>query len=306
MDDATVELINKEFVPLVSLEWGFGEILTVRGEVLAPRLQDGDTGGPNGANNPFAPKGLHAALAKFKQLPPGKRTARVEELPDIWKGKAEMAPPAGGLILKQYRRVLHKDADGRLYRHDLYHDSLWMTKAEWQSLVPEKPRVGDAFPVPEFLAARIGRHHAQIINPSASVRLNATPKPTLTLIVEEASAEQIRFRLRGSFQVTEYQVPDTNGVIDFQVCGCLQYDRKKKSFTRFDMVAYGDVANLRKDVIQPPRGNTMAAGLLFERSPGATPWERTPPYDSVSNGGKNVYFKVGQQGHRHRRSVYRS
>src|SRR6185369_13058142 len=124
MDNATVELINKEFVPLVSLEWGFGEILTARGDVLAKRLQDGDTGGPNGKNNPFAPKRLREALAKFKQLPPEKRSARVEELPAMWKGKAELQPPAGGLILKQYRRVLHRDAEGQLYRSDLYHDSL--------------------------------------------------------------------------------------------------------------------------------------------------------------------------------------
>src|SRR6185369_13247616 len=142
-------------------------------------------GGPNGANNPFAPKRLRAALAKFRQLPPEKRTAKVEELPGIWKGKAELQPPVGGLILKQYRRVLHKDADGRLHRHDLYHDSLWMTKAEWQSLVPEKPRVGDSLAVPGFLVNRIGRHHATIINPSAAVRINATPKPTLTLTVED-------------------------------------------------------------------------------------------------------------------------
>lgn len=294
MDDATVELINKEFVPLVSLEWGFGEILTARGEVLAPRLRDGDTGGPNGSNNPFAPKRLREALAKFKQLPAQKRTVSVEELPAIWKGKAELAPPAGGLILKQYRRVFHKDADGQLHRRDLYHDSLWMTKAEWQSFVPEKPQAGDSLAVPEFLARRIGRHHAQIINPSACVRLETTPKARLTLTVEEASPEQLRLRLQGTFRVTEYQIPDTNGVIDFEVCGRLQYDVKKKVFTRFDMVAYGDVSNLRKDVTQPPRGRTMAAGLWFELSPGTTPWERTPPYDSVSTGGRGVYFKGGE------------
>ena len=57
------------------------------------------------------------------------------------------------------------------------------------------------------------------------------------------------------------------------------------------MVAFGDVANLRKDVTQPPKGRTMAASLLFELSPGTTPWERTPPYDAVSMGGRNIYFK---------------
>ena len=97
----------------------------------------------------------------------------------------------------------------------------------------------------------------------------------------------------GSFRVIEYQLPLTNGVIDFQVCGCLQYDVKKKVFSRFDMVAYGDVASLRKDVIQPPRGRTLAAGLLFELSPGATPWERTPP-GRLAFGGMGPYFEAGQ------------
>lgn len=292
MDDTTVELINKEFVPLISLEWGFGEILTARGEVVVPRLRQGDTGGPDGTNNPFAPKRLHAALAKFKQLPPEKRTAQVEELPGIWKGKAELQPPPGGLILRQSRRLLHKDAEGRLHRRDLYHDWLWMTRAEWQSLVPEQPRVGDSLTVPAFLATRIGSYHAQIMNPSASVRIEAAPKPTLTLTVEEASPEQLRLRLHGSFRVTEYQHPLTNGVIDFQVCGCLLYDVKQKAFRRFDMAACGDVTNLRKDAAGPPKGRTVAAGLLFELSPGATPAERTPPYGRVWSG--NAYFKGGQ------------
>ena len=63
----------------------------------------------------MAPKRLRAALEKFKQLPPEKRQARVEELPGIWKGKALPQPPEGGLILRQCRRVLHRDAEGRMH-----------------------------------------------------------------------------------------------------------------------------------------------------------------------------------------------
>jgi hypothetical protein len=298
MDDATVDLINKEFVPLVSIAWGFGEVLTARGEVIAPRLVTADTGGPNGANNPFAPKRLHAASEKFKQLPPEKRTATIAELPSMWKGKAEPNPPAEGLILKQYRRGFHRDANGTVHRRELHHDSLWMTKAEWQSLVPEQPRVGDSMTVPEFLVNRIGRHHAQIVNPSTSLKISATPKPVLTLTVEDASPDQVRFRLHGSFLVTEYQPEPggalTNGIIDYQVCGCLQYDVKKKAFSRFDLAAVGDVTNIRKDCV-PPKGRTMVSGLLFELSPGVTPYERTPPYARVASGvGEAVYFKAGK------------
>src|SRR6476646_2109225 len=116
MDDATVKLINEQFIPLSHSGWGFGEILTAGGEVVAPRLVAGDTGGPDGKNNPLAPKRLRAVLEKFKQLPTEKRRARVEELPGIWKGKALPQPPEGGLILRQYRRVLHRDAEGKMSR----------------------------------------------------------------------------------------------------------------------------------------------------------------------------------------------
>src|SRR4029078_5736902 len=104
MDDATVKLINKEFVPLAASGWGFGAVLTARGEVVAPALHSGDTGGPDGANNPFAPKRLRAALEKVKQLSREKRTASIEQLPASWRGKALASPPAEGLILKQYNR----------------------------------------------------------------------------------------------------------------------------------------------------------------------------------------------------------
>src|SRR5436190_197261 len=180
MDDATVKLINSEFVPLAHNGWGFGEVLTARGEVVVPRLRSGDTGGPDGANNPFAPKRLRAALEKFKQLPADKRTASIEELPSSWRGKAFPAPPAGGIILKQYRRALHRDAAGEMHRQSLLHDFLWMTRAEWQSLVPEQPRVGDSCTAPSFLVTRIGSHHAQILTAAGALKINATPKSSLT------------------------------------------------------------------------------------------------------------------------------
>src|SRR5262249_56244261 len=115
MADATVQLINKEFVPLAANGWGFGAVLTAGGEVVAPPLRSGDSGGPDGTNNPFAPKRLRAALEKFKQLTPDKRTACTEALPNSWKGKALAKPPAEGLILKQYNRGFHRDAEGKMH-----------------------------------------------------------------------------------------------------------------------------------------------------------------------------------------------
>jgi hypothetical protein len=289
MADSTVELINKEFVPLAANGWGFGAVLTARGNVVAPPLRSGDTGGPDGTNNPFAPKRLHAVLEKFKQLPAEKRTASSEELPNSWKGKALANPPAEGIILKKYNRGFHRDAAGKMHSDGqvLHHDSLWMTKAEWQSLVPEHPHVGDSTTVPAFLVSRLGVHHGSGICPANGVKISPTPKPILMLTVEDVSPDQLRLRLYGSLQVSEYVSPLKIGVIDYQVCGCLHYDVKKKSFTRFDMVAVGDVTLTASS---PPKGKTMVAVLLFELSPGTTPWQRTPPH---SCGGQGAYFKAG-------------
>ena len=62
MNDATVKLINQEFVPLAINGGRFGEIVTARGEVVATALISGDTGGPDGKNNPLAPKRLKEAM----------------------------------------------------------------------------------------------------------------------------------------------------------------------------------------------------------------------------------------------------
>jgi hypothetical protein len=293
MDEATIKLINKEFVPLAHAGWGFGEALTAGGQVIVPRLVGGDTGGPDGKNNPLAPRRLRAILEKFKQLPPEKRRPKVEDLPVIWKGKALPQPPAGGLVLRQYRRVLHRDAKGELHRRAVYHDFLWMTRSEWQSLVPARPRVGDSLTAPAFLVSRIGSHHAQVIVSAGALQLHAEPRPSVTLTVEEVSPDQVRLRLHGRFRVTESQSYEViHGAADYQVDGCLQYDVKKRAFTRFDVAALGEVRNYRKDS-GPPKGMVMLGGLVFELSSGDTPWERTPP-GRLAFGGLGQYFKDGK------------
>ena len=118
---------------------------------------------------------------------------------------------------------------------------------------------------------------ADLVVTAGALQLSAAPKPSLTLTVEEASPDQVRLRLRGSFRVTESQSYEVvHGVADYQVYGCLHYDVKKETFSRFDLAALGDVTNRRKDVVVP-EGQTYVAGWMFELSPGDTPWERTPP-----------------------------
>src|SRR5262249_42528578 len=176
-----------------------------------------------------------------------------EELTGSGKDKPRVypEPPAEGLILRQYRRAIHRDADGQMHRQALYHDFLWMTKAEWQSLAPEQRRAGESFAAPDFLVSRIALQHAQVVTSACALKLGDMPKPEFTLTVEESSRDQLRLRLQGTFKVIEHNDALINGIADYQVCGCLHYDTRKKTFTRFDLAALGDVTNRRKDVIVP-------------------------------------------------------
>src|SRR5438552_16676509 len=77
----------------------------------------------------------------------------------------DLAPPAGGLILKVYARGLIRDPAGRLqiYRTDVARsreagrDHLWLTEAEWQSLLPTPVRTGEKTDVPGPIVERICR-----------------------------------------------------------------------------------------------------------------------------------------------------
>jgi hypothetical protein len=81
-----------------------------------------------------------------------------------------------------------------------------------------------------------------------------------------------------------------HGTVDYRVDGCLQYDVKKKAFSRFDVAALGEARGCRKDS-GPPEGKELLGGLLVELSPGASLWERTPP-GRLAFGGLGQYFKA--------------
>jgi hypothetical protein len=177
-----------------------------------------------------------------------------------------------------------------------------MTEAEWRSLVPEQPREGASYPVAPFLVSRIGNHHADVMEASIGLRLKSTPKPTLTLTVESASAEELRLRLDGTFRVVVAGegTDETKawGIIDYQALGCLRYDRTKKVFTRFDVAILGkgvpetSWVDRDKHNGQPLKDHIMMGGLFFELSAADSPFERIPPGRAAFGG-----LKQGQGGY---------
>jgi len=289
MDPATVKLINSEFVPLV--QRAFGRIVTASGKEIGRSFSgQGAPKGPEAENNPLAPARLKAALEKFSQLPPQDRRPSVDELPDQWKKKSEqlVEPPAGGLILKQYLRLLNRDEQGQLRgQGPISHDFLWMTEAEWKSLVPTEPSRGASVSA-AWLAKRIGRHHADVIGASLVIWPAKQPEPSLVLTVEEVSGAEIKMRLDGSVRVVVEKEP--LAVLDYQAAGLATYNRKDDRFSRFQLALWGDfVEDNTRISAYLPEGRSLAGGLWFELTPGDTPFERLPPGRS-GFGGLTRYF----------------
>src|SRR5262249_38420142 len=110
-----------------------------------------------GVTSAFA-KGLEA----YRQLPEEQRRRKIEQEERApWMPRPK--PPPGGLVLKVHSRPLLLDGHGAFQRIEAHTktlggrvgDYLWLTAAEWKSLVPAKPAKDFEYDVPEAIARRI-------------------------------------------------------------------------------------------------------------------------------------------------------
>jgi hypothetical protein len=228
-------------------------------------------------------------LAQWEKLPEQER----QHLDDLgaYDPKREPAPPAGGLILKVYARGLTRDAEGRwqIYRNARAHlsqepgrDHLWLTQAEWRSLVPADPKKGARAAVPEGIVDRFCRRYlidlVRIGGEGGPHRAQDVRAQKLSLLVDEVTAADVKLRLEGSARFVthgrEHGVPSKEGRVDaFQLLGFLRYDRQKRIFTRFDVVALSATGHY--DEIGE---KLLPLGVAFELAGGATPADRVRPH----------------------------
>jgi hypothetical protein len=228
-------------------------------------------------------------LAKWEKLPEADR----KTLEDFgrYDPKLDPVPPPGGLILRVFARGLARAPDGRLevYRNPKAHlsreagrDFLWMTRAEWQSLVPAEPRPGQRRAVPAPLVDRVCRRYLIDL-----VRVGGEGGPRgradtlheeLTLTVESADADRVRLRLDGSAAFRthgpEHGAPGKEGRADaFRLLGFLDYEARKQAFTRFDVVALSETGHFDEAARK-----VLPLGVAFELTRGDTPADRTRPH----------------------------
>ncbi len=255
-------------------------------------------------------------LEKFKKLPATERkpgAVRVAELKT--SDRVIPSPPKGGLVLRVHARFLSRDKDGTL-RHAETTDFplmrakprvmrswkrflepnteyMWLTQKERKSLIPSEPKIGQQIHVDQIIAERLARFHLTPQRATTSeghiVRKRSVKSAKISLVVKSISPTQLLMNLRGfihlgsDFDATKATTP--NGPLRqgfaTHLYGRLEYDRTKKVFTRFDIVAPGQMwgrwgdANGKSMYVERPGRSPF--GFALELARGESPSDRIPP-----------------------------
>src|SRR5262245_21725453 len=261
--------------------------------------------GGNGGGG--AASALKEGLAKWKQLPEAERRALPAGKAAVPPEATRCTPPPGGLVLRSYLRNLKSDRGelARITREDLKdrsrypdwnpiytepaHYSVWLTEAEWKSLVPDNPRKGDETPVPDGIRERLFRYH--LVNGTFGLpgvwRSEDIRAGGLTLTVEKTEPT-LQMRLRGSaLLASDADLGTARRGYDAQLLGLLEYDPAQKALTRFDVVALGDYWGGDYEGGRFKRPGRTPLGIAFELARDNSAVDRVPPLVHMDR--KEVY-----------------
>jgi hypothetical protein len=210
------------------------------------------------------------ALQRWRNLPQSEGKPGAIKVGNAGKNDPNIPTPReGGLILQVYESRLAGDLKGGVRRREKAEtfswgeyepgrDQIWLSEKEWNSLLPADPKKGAQFALPAGVGGRmIARMTDWSEANGAHWAVNHVRSHDLTLTVEEVSASAIRLRLTGSVHLAHetpkeavryspslrplhHKDPKAFARFDGQVLGHLNYDRGKKVFSRFDVVALGE------------------------------------------------------------------
>jgi hypothetical protein len=223
---------------------------------------------------------LARGLAAWRSLPDAERRAGSVEVPEPKKidRRFVRTPPQDGLILNVSTRILERDGKGGYRRgscdtpggDQAARDHLWITKGEWQALLPADPQVGTKVPMPPSLANRLVRYHL-IDNTrgepptweAAEVR-----RSEWSLVVDAMDDVTVRVRLDGeALLATKADLAKADRGYDLRLIGSIRINRKTKTIERFDVVALGEHWGEGEYNAGARRGR-QPLGIFFELCPG--------------------------------------
>jgi hypothetical protein len=254
--------------------------LTAAGKLLAYR---------NARDPKVMRETLELGLKRFKALPADERRPGAVKVPPQGRVDARYArtPPAGGLILRGYTRILDRDDSKKLVKGTCAftggdraaRDHVWLTRGEWQSLVPAEPRKGQTAPMPAAITRRLVRFHLfdNTRGEPSYWRADEVRQSELTWAVTAVSGREVTMDLAGSALLsTEADTSKAKRGYDAALRGLLRYDREKKVITRLDLLALGEHWG-RSTYTPGDRPGRKPLGIAFELVPGTSPAERIPP-----------------------------
>ncbi len=305
-----VKLASEDFIPVTGDDWYQRRREDAEGEFFRKVADQGPRKGAGGGTRQgiycFTAAGkllayknaqdadvmrevVERALADWKKLPADERDPGAVKVGDAGKPdkRYHRAPPADGLILNVYTRILERDGKGD-YRKgscdtaggDLSaRDHLWLTKGEWQALLPKDVKAGDHFAMPAAVAQRITRYHLVDDTRGEPPFWSAEQvrKAEMRWTVEEATAATVRLRLDGeALLATDADPKKAERGYEARLLGYLEYDPAKKVVTRFDVLALGDHWG-ESELTRGARAGRQPLGVAFALSKGDKPADTVPP-----------------------------
>jgi len=253
-------------------------------------------------------KWLHAKLKAWEALPeaerkPGAVTFARPEAVD--PRRAALAPPPGTLVLRVFNRHLgwNKDQSLRYAVAEDYlpgaskaeveryamaqNDFMWVPEKEWRALAPADPRPGASHPVPPSFALRLFRFHldpARGFTEGLNFSACRSDAGWLTLTVLEATEDRLLVLLEGKADLKQAGREEP-AAYQPALRGYLEYDRRKKAFTRFDLLALGTASGLPCDANGKVafRKGAYPVGIAFELVANPTAAERLHPRGARDN-----------------------
>ena len=257
---------------------------------------------------------LDSALHEYRQLPKEQRMPPIADPATAQPPKrAVPKPPANGLVVRGYCTYLRRDNENGIVRSSEYYykenpdrwmaetqsDILWLTEAEWKSLIPTNPKAGDQSEVAPAIQKRfystIGIDFME-----GSVSALPTRKTTMSLTVQQVNGEALVLRLDGyaylgkEFDIKLRSEPRSRGC-ELRLLGTVQYDRAKQAITRFDVVgvgqAWGNQMDYTRREVRLDQYPWMY-GIACELVTGDAPQDRIPPYNLLHYNPTGPYFDI--------------
>jgi hypothetical protein len=311
-DPEVIRMAREEFIPVAADDWYQRRRNDAEGEFFRKVADQGPRKGAGGStrqgvyaltaggkllayrnhHDPLVMRSVLAqALRAWRKLPEDQRKPGAVKVTDAGKADAayDRAPPAGALIVSVYTRILDKTPAGEFCAGSCQvpggdrsaRDHLWLTEAEWKALLPASPRQGAKVAVPAALAHRLARFHLldNTRGEPPAWRRQEVRSLKIGLTLAEVSDTAVTLRLEGSaLLATAADPPRAARGYDARLLGWLRYDRKKRVFDRFNVVAVGEHWG-ESALTRRARPGRTPLGVAFELSRGE-PADRVPPQGS--------------------------